>query len=208
MVKSLINISIVLVIKSNMLLSRYNLNMANEAGCDEVGRGCLAGPVVAAAVILPIDYFNTDIDDSKKLSKKKKDLLYADIVNNAISYSIQESSVQEIEEINILQASQLAMRRALTALTPKPEYILIDGNYWKDVLKIPYSAIVKGDGKYLSIAAASILAKVYRDNLMVKLAQEFPMYDWQNNAGYGTKKHKLGLEKHGKTVHHRAKFLH
>ena len=197
-----------MLIKNTVLLSRYNKDLLYEAGCDEVGRGCLAGPVVAASVILPLDYFNDDIDDSKKLSKKKKDRLYADIVSNAICYSIKESSVQEIEKLNILQASQLAMRRSLLALEHSPAFILIDGNYWVDELKIPYAAVVKGDGKYLSIAAASILAKVHRDELMVKLAQEFPMYDWHSNAGYGTKKHYAGIEKHGITEHHRAKFIH
>lgn len=191
-----------------MLEIRFNPNMLHEAATDEVGRGCLAGAVVAASVIMPLDYFNKDIKDSKKISKKKLPLLAEEIKKNAIAYSIQEASVQEIEELNILQASQLAMRRSLQALNQPIQHIIVDGNYWKDELNIPYTAIVKGDGKYLSIAAASILAKVYRDDLMLKLAKEFPMYDWHKNAGYATTKHRDAIKKFGITPHHRAKFIH
>lgn len=191
-----------------MLEIRLNQNMLNEAATDEVGRGCLAGPVVAAAVIMPLDYSHKEIRDSKTLSKKKLRQLYDEIVNNAISYSIQEASVEEIANFNILQAAQLAMRRSLQNLNQPIEHIIIDGNYWNDVLKIPYTCVVKGDGKYLSIASASIIAKVYRDDLMIKLAQEFPVYDWQNNAGYGTKKHREAIQKYGTTQHHRLSFIH
>jgi ribonuclease HII len=197
-----------LFLTNKMLEIRYNSNMLNEVATDEVGRGCLAGPVVAAAVILPLDYVNKDIKDSKKIAKSKHRAIYNDIIKNAICYSIQEASVQEIEDINILQAAQLAMRRSILALPNTAEHIIIDGNYWKDELKIPYTTIVKGDGKYLGIAAASILAKVYRDELMQKLHDEFPMYDWSKNAGYATKKHKDAIAKHGITAHHRASFIH
>jgi len=191
-----------------MLEIRLNKDMLYEAATDEVGRGCLAGPVVAAAVIMPLDYLNKEIKDSKKISKKKLPQLAEEIKKNALAYSIQEASVVEIEELNILQASQLAMRRSLQALNTDIKHIIIDGNYWNDLLKIPYTCVVKGDGKYLSIAAASIIAKVYRDELMTKLAKEFPFYDWQKNAGYATKKHRDGIKEHGITLHHRAKFIH
>lgn len=157
---------------------------------------------------MPYDYHNTDIRDSKKLSFKKRESLFQEIQNNAISWSIQEASVKEIEDINILQASQLAMRRAIQALNQPIQHVIIDGNYWNDVLKIPYTCVVKGDDKYLSIAAASILAKVYRDNLMIDLSNKFPYYDWQSNMGYATKKHRMGIKEHGTTEHHRMSFIH
>lgn len=193
---------------TKVLQIRYNPNMLHEAATDEVGRGCLAGPVVAAAVIMPLDYSNNGIKDSKKLSKRNRDLLFDEIKDNAVAWSIQEASVAEIEELNILQASQLAMRRALLALNQPISHIIIDGNYWNDVLKMPYTTIVKGDGKYLSIAAASILAKVYRDNLMLDLHEKFPHYGWDSNAGYATKKHRDAIRKHGITIHHRPSFIH
>jgi ribonuclease HII len=164
-----------------------------EAGCDEVGRGCLAGPVVAAAVILPQDYRNPWVKDSKKLSKKTREDLIQEIKNTAVGWAIAEASVAEIDRINILQASFLAMERAIQQLPQAPEHLLIDGNRWKSTLPHSYTCVIKGDGKFASIAAASILAKVYRDELMEKLAQEFPYYGWEQNAGYPTKKHREKL---------------
>ncbi|MDF2157184.1 ribonuclease HII [Algoriphagus sp. CAU 1675] len=177
-----------------------------EAGCDEVGRGCLAGPVVAAAVILPQDYSNPWINDSKKLGKTQREDLIQEIKDKSISWAIAEASVAEIDQINILNASFLAMKRAIQLLKVEPEYLLIDGNRWKSDLTLPYSCIIKGDGKFASIAAASILAKVYRDKLMAKLAEEFPYYGWEKNAGYPTKAHREGILSQGSTLWHRKSF--
>ena len=177
-----------------------------EAGCDEVGRGCLAGPVVAAAVILPQDYHNPWINDSKKLSKSNREELISEIKERSLSWAIAESSVDEIDQINILHASFLAMKRAVLQLNQAPEHLLIDGNRWKSDLTIPFTCVIKGDGKFASIAAASILAKVYRDDLMEKLAVEFPHYAWERNAGYPTKAHREGIQKHGNTIWHRKTF--
>ena len=177
-----------------------------EAGCDEVGRGCLAGPVVAAAVILPQDYHNPWINDSKKLSKSNREELISEIKERSLSWAIAESSVDEIDQINILHASFLAMKRAVLQLNQAPEHLLIDGNRWKSDLTIPFTCVIKGDGKFASIAAASILAKVYRDEVMEKLALEFPHYAWERNAGYPTKAHREGIQKHGNTIWHRKTF--
>ena len=177
-----------------------------EAGCDEVGRGCLAGPVVAAAVILPQDYRNPWVKDSKKLSKKTREDLIQEIKNTAVGWAIAEASVAEIDRINILQASFLAMERAIQQLPQAPEHLLIDGNRWKSTLPHSYTCVIKGDGKFASIAAASILAKVYRDELMEKLAQEFPYYGWEQNAGYPTKKHREGIQSNGSCLWHRKSF--
>ena len=177
-----------------------------EAGCDEVGRGCLAGPVVAAAVILPVDYHNPWIQDSKKLSKHTREELIQEIKGAALGWAIAEASVAEIDRINILQASFLAMERAIQQLPKAPEHLLIDGNRWKSTLPYPYTCVIKGDGKFASIAAASILAKVYRDELMEKLGQEFPHYGWEQNAGYPTKKHREGIQSHGSCDWHRKSF--
>lgn len=177
-----------------------------EAGCDEVGRGCLAGPVVAAAVILPQDYHNPWINDSKKLSKSNREELISEIKERSLSWAIAESSVDEIDQINILHASFLAMKRAVLQLNQAPEHLLIDGNRWKSDLTIPFTCVIKGDGKFASIAAASIIAKVYRDDLMEKLAVEFPHYAWERNAGYPTKAHREGIQKHGNTIWHRKTF--
>lgn len=177
-----------------------------EAGCDEVGRGCLAGPVVAAAVILPADYANPWINDSKKLGKKQREDLIEEIKDKAIAWQIAEASVAEIDKINILNASFLAMGRAVEGLKILPEHLLIDGNRWKSHLKIPHTCVIKGDGKYASIAAASILAKVYRDKLMEKLSLEFPQYAWERNAGYPTKAHRSAIELHGDCIWHRKSF--
>ena len=177
-----------------------------EAGCDEVGRGCLAGPVVAAAVILPVDYHNPWIQDSKKLSKHTREELIQEIKGAALGWAIAEASVVEIDQINILQASFLAMERAIQQLPQAPEHLLIDGNRWKSTLPYPYTCVIKGDGKFASIAAASILAKVYRDGLMEQLAHDFPHYGWEKNAGYPTKKHREGIQSHGSCSWHRKSF--
>ncbi|WP_268034423.1 ribonuclease HII [Algoriphagus sp. PAP.12] len=177
-----------------------------EAGCDEVGRGCLAGPVVAAAVILPQDYSNPWINDSKKLKKSQREELVDEIKNSAIAWAIAEATVEEIDQINILNASFLAMKRAVQQLKVEPEHLLIDGNRWKSDLNYPYTCVIKGDGKFASIASASILAKVYRDNFMEGLALDFPHYGWETNAGYPTKIHRAGIENFGKTIWHRTSF--
>ncbi|MFL0685826.1 MAG: ribonuclease HII [Algoriphagus aquaeductus] len=177
-----------------------------EAGCDEVGRGCLAGPVVAASVILPSDYHNPWINDSKKLSKNNREELIAEIKDKSLAWAIAEASVGEIDQINILNASFLAMKRAVLQLDPQPDHLLIDGNRWKSDLNLPFTCVIKGDGKFASIAAASILAKVYRDDLMEKLALEFPHFAWERNAGYPTKAHREGIEKFGSTIWHRKSF--
>lgn len=177
-----------------------------EAGCDEVGRGCLAGPVVAASVILPADYHNPWINDSKKLSKTNREELIEEIKDKSVAWAIAEASVEEIDRINILNASFLAMKRAILQLKMKPEHLLIDGNRWRSDLDFPFTCVVKGDGKIASIAAASILAKVYRDELMENLALEFPQFAWERNAGYPTKAHREGIEKYGSTIWHRKSF--
>ncbi len=177
-----------------------------EAGCDEVGRGCLAGPVVAASVILPQDYHNPWINDSKKLSKSNREELIEEIKEMSLTWAIAEASVEEIDQINILNASFLAMKRAILALNQVPDHLLIDGNRWKSDLSLPFTCVIKGDGKFASIAAASILAKVYRDDLMEKLALEFPHFAWERNAGYPTKAHREGIEKFGSTIWHRKSF--
>tara|TARA_R110002050_G_scaffold72606_4_gene156338 strand:- start:1994 stop:2575 length:582 start_codon:yes stop_codon:yes gene_type:complete len=177
-----------------------------EAGCDEVGRGCLCGPVTAAAVILPEDYANEWINDSKKLTKGNREKLTEEIKANSLTWAIASATVEEIDEINILNASFLAMNRAIEALKIKPEFLLIDGNRFNPIHDIPYECIIKGDGKYASIAAASILAKTYRDDLMAKLAVDFPGYGWEKNVGYPTKSHRLGIKEFGPTPHHRQSF--
>lgn len=179
-----------------------------EAGCDEVGRGCLCGPVVAAAVILPEDYANELINDSKKLNKSNRENLFEEIKIAALAWSIAEASVEEIDQINILHASILAMNRAIKSLKLLPDHLLIDGNRFKTDTGIPFDCIIKGDGKFASIAAASILAKVYRDNLMADLAKEFPGYGWEKNVGYPTKVHREGIIKLGLTPIHRKSFKH
>ena len=179
-----------------------------EAGCDEAGRGCLAGPVYAAAVILPPDYHNDELNDSKQLSDKKRKLLREQIQRNAISWAVGIVDNHEIDKINILNASFLAMHRALDKLSVSPEHIIIDGNRFKPYKKIPFDCVVKGDGKFLSIAAASILAKTYRDDYMDELHEQFPFYDWKSNKGYPTLRHKLAIQKHGLTDFHRVTFNH
>lgn len=177
-----------------------------EAGCDEVGRGCLAGPVVAAAVILPLDYKHKLLTDSKLLSKKKREFIRKDILNDAIEYAIAEISNEEVDKINVLQASILGMHRALDQLAQRPELILVDGNKFIPYNNTPHHCIIKGDGKYMSIAAASILAKTYRDDLMEKLSISYPEYGWERNVGYPTKEHRIAIEKYGITPYHRKSF--
>ena len=177
-----------------------------EAGCDEAGRGCLAGSVYAAAVILPVGYQNAQLNDSKKLTDHQRKALRTIIEKDAVAWAVGIVTAQEIDEINILNASILAMHRALDQLTVRPEAVIIDGNRFKPYGKLPYTTIVKGDGKYLSIAAASILAKTYRDDYMDQLAEEYPQYDWQNNKGYPTKKHRQAIKEYGITPYHRKSY--
>ncbi len=188
-----------------MLKSYLNKELI-EAGCDEAGRGCLAGPVVAAAVILPKDFKNEILNDSKKLTERNRILLREIIINQAVAYGIGVVSPAEIDKINILNASILAMHLALEQLSQRPEYILVDGNKFKPFKDIPHTTIIKGDGKYMSIAAASILAKTTRDNIMIQLHDQFPEYQWKNNKGYGTKAHIAGIDAVGFCSHHRKSF--
>lgn len=188
------------------MLKPYFQKEKIEAGCDEAGRGCLAGPVVAAAVILPKDYSHEVLNDSKQLTEKQREEVKKDIVKDAIAWGVGVASPGEIDEINILNASYLAMDRAVEQLKVNPELLLIDGNRFRSSTDIPFECIIKGDGKYLSIAAASILAKTYRDDLMRQLAIEFPGYGWETNVGYPTRVHRDGLREMGSTPHHRMSF--
>lgn len=188
-----------------MLEPYYNHNLL-EAGCDEAGRGCLAGSVFAAAVILPRDYENAALNDSKKLTAKKRYALREQIERDALAWAVGEVKPEEIDKVNILHASFLAMHRAIAQLQVAPEALIIDGNRFDPYPGLPHTCIVKGDGKYLSIAAASILAKTYRDDYMDALARECPYYDWEHNKGYPTAKHYAGLEAHGPSVYHRRTF--
>lgn len=172
-----------------MLASYYYIGKL-EAGCDEAGRGCLAGSVYAAAVILPEDYHNEELNDSKQLTDKRRKQLRKIIEHDAVAWAVGIVTPEEIDKINILNASILAMHRALDQLRVRPEAVIVDGNRFKPYQDLPYTTIVKGDGKYLSIAAASILAKTYRDDYMDRLAEEYPQYDWLSNKGYPTKKHR------------------
>ena len=188
-----------------MLEPYYNHDLL-EAGCDEAGRGCLAGSVFAAAVILPRDYENAALNDSKKLTAKKRYALREQIKRDALAWAVGEVKPEEIDKVNILHASFLAMHRAIAQLQVAPEALIIDGNRFDPYPGLPHTCIVKGDGKYLSIAAASILAKTYRDDYMDALARECPYYDWEHNKGYPTAKHYAGLEAHGPSVYHRRTF--
>lgn len=188
------------------MLKNYYEQGRVEAGCDEAGRGCLAGSVYAAAVILPPDYHNERLNDSKKLTACQRYALRQDIERDAVAWAVGVVTPQEIDQINILNASILAMHRALDQLQVRPEAIIVDGNRFKPYRDLPHTTIVKGDGKYLSIAAASILAKTYRDDEMVRLAQEYPDYDWQHNMGYPTRKHREAIRQHGITPYHRRTF--
>ena len=188
-----------------MLLPYYKKG-AVEAGCDEAGRGCLAGSVYAAAVILPPDYHNDKLNDSKQLSASQRYALREEIERDAVAWALGIVTAQEIDEMNILRASITAMHRAIDALAVRPEHLIIDGNRFYKYQDLPHTTVVKGDGKYLSIAAASILAKTYRDDYMKKLHDEYPFYGWNHNAGYPTKEHRQGIETHGTTPYHRMTF--
>ncbi len=177
-----------------------------EAGCDEAGRGCLAGPVVAAAVILPENFNCPMLNDSKQLTERQRVKLRPIIESEAVAWAVAVVDNEKIDEINILNASILAMQQAVNQLTTRPEHLLIDGNRFKPYENIPHTCIVKGDGKMMSIAAASVLAKTHRDELMERLAEEFPDYDWQQNKGYPTKKHRDAIERLGPTPYHRRSF--
>ena len=188
-----------------MLASHYYTGKV-EAGCDEAGRGCLAGSVYAAAVIFPEDYQNDELNDSKQLTDRRRKLLREIIQRDAIAWAVGIVTPEEIDRINILNASILAMHRALDQLQVRPEAIIVDGNRFKPYQQLPHTTIVKGDGKFLSSAAASILAKTYRDDYMDELAKEYPQYDWLSNKGYPTKKHREAIRQYGITPYHRKSF--
>ncbi len=188
-----------------MLKSHYFTDLI-EAGCDEAGRGCLAGSVFAAAVILPVDYENALLNDSKKLTEKQRYALRTQIETDALAWAVGEVTADEIDKINILNASILAMHRALDGLKLRPQAIIVDGNRFKPYGTLPHETIVKGDAKFLSIAAASVLAKTYRDDYMNKLALQHPVYQWDVNKGYPTKAHRAAIEEHGISPFHRKTF--
>lgn len=177
-----------------------------EAGCDEAGRGCLAGPVVAAAVILPTNFDYGILNDSKKLSEKQRNELRPVIEKNALAWAVEMVSNEEIDKVNILNASFLAMNRAVQKLRVKPDHLLIDGNRFRPQTEIPFTCMIKGDGRFYSIAAASVLAKTWRDELMEKIHREFPQFDWKKNKGYPTLKHREAIAKYGITKYHRLSF--
>ncbi len=177
-----------------------------ECGTDEAGRGCLAGPVTAAAILLPKDFDNKILNDSKQLSEIKRNQLRPLLEDCAISYGVTHVFMEEIDQINILNASILAMQRSIKQLTPQPQHIIVDGNKFKPYHTIPHTCVIKGDGKYLNIAAASVLAKTYRDEYMEKIHEEFPMYNWKKNKGYPTTEHRDAIRKYGITKYHRKSF--
>lgn len=188
-----------------MLKLRFS-EYIHEAGVDEAGRGCLAGPVVAAAVILPDGFEHPLLNDSKKLSEKQRDLLKPMIEENALSYAVAYVYQQEIDTINILNASILAMHRALDGLKQKPEFIAVDGNKFKPYPEVPHQTVIKGDARFMNIAAASVLAKTNRDTYMKKIHRDFPYYNWKKNKGYPTSEHRKAIAKYGNCVHHRKSF--
>ena len=188
-----------------MLLPYLHENLT-EAGCDEAGRGCLAGAVYAAAVILPRDFRDGRLNDSKQLTERQRYALREVIEREAVAWAVGVVSPQEIDEVNILRASILAMHRALDGLSVRPQHVLVDGNRFRPYRDVPHTTVVKGDGKYLSIAAASILAKTYRDDYMLRLHGEFPAYGWDRNKGYPTRQHREAIAKYGTTPYHRLTF--
>lgn len=188
------------------MLKNHYFEGVVEAGCDEAGRGCLAGSVYAAAVILPDGYQNAELNDSKKLTARKRNELRRVIERDAVAWAVGIVTPEEIDKINILNASFLAMHRALDALKVRPGAVIVDGNRFKPYRDLPFETIVKGDGKYLSIAAASILAKTYRDDYMDALAAEYPQYDWLKNKGYPTRRHREAIKLHGVTPYHRMSY--
>lgn len=177
-----------------------------EVGTDEAGRGCLSGPVVAAAVILPLDYHNKLLNDSKQLSEAKRKKLRPIIEKDALAFGVSFINEKEVDQLNVLQASITGMHRAISMMSITPEYIIVDGNKFKPYKDVPFETIVKGDAKYLSIAAASVLAKTYRDDFMEKIHKEFPFYNWKNNKGYPTKEHRKAIQEYGITKYHRKTF--
>lgn len=187
-----------------MLQKIYTSNF--EAGTDEAGRGCLAGPVTAAVVILPIEFENRILNDSKLLSTSKRNMLRKILENEALSFAVTHVQPEEIDKVNILNASILAMHRSLDKLTKVPEFIIVDGNKFHSYKEIPHQCIVKGDSKFLSIAAASVLAKTHRDEYMARLHEEYPVYNWLKNKGYPTKEHRLAIQKYGLSPYHRKSF--
>ncbi|MBT9187713.1 ribonuclease HII [Zobellia russellii] len=187
-----------------MLLEKYKFE--NEAGTDEAGRGCLAGPVTAAAVILPKGFTNSILNDSKLLTHSKRDVLRPIIESDCTAYAVSHVFQEEIDAINILNASILAMHQAIEQLKTTPKFIIVDGNRFKPFKDIPHECIIKGDGKYMNIAAASVLAKTYRDAYMDVLHEEYPMYNWKKNKGYPTKEHRAAIKKYGITKYHRKSF--
>jgi len=188
-----------------MLKLKINKHLL-ECGTDEAGRGCLAGPVTAAAVILPNSFKNKILTDSKQLSEKKRDLLKPIIETKSICFGVSHIMMEEIDKINILNASILAMHKSIEQLSKTPEFIAVDGNRFKPFSNIPFKTVIKGDGKYLHIAAASVLAKTYRDEFMNRIHKEFPMYNWKQNKGYPTKEHREAIRKYGITKYHRRSF--
>jgi ribonuclease HII len=192
--------------KEHKMLLPYMTDGAIEAGCDEAGRGCLAGPVYAAAVILPPDFHSAELNDSKQLTARQRYLLRPIIEQEAVTWAVGVVTAQEIDKINILNASILAMHRALDQLTTRPDHLIIDGNRFKPYGKIPYQCVVKGDGTYLSIAAASVLAKTYRDDYMCQIGEEYPAYNWKKNKGYPTRDHRAAIEQLGPCPYHRMTF--
>ena len=188
-----------------MLLPYMHENLV-EAGCDEAGRGCLAGAVYAAAVILPHDFRNELLNDSKQLTEKQRYALREVVEREALAWAVGVVTPEEIDRINILNASFLAMHRAVDQLKLRPEHLLIDGNRFKKYQDVPHTTVVKGDGKYMAIAAASVLAKTYRDDYMNRLAEEYPQYDWDSNKGYPTKKHREAIRLYGTTPYHRMRY--
>ncbi|WP_372793256.1 ribonuclease HII [Lutibacter sp.] len=189
-----------------MSLKKHYLKNIIEVGTDEAGRGCLCGPVVAAAVIFPTNFEHPLLNDSKQLTEKQRKLLRPIIEENALAFGVSYISESKIDEINILQASILAMHKAIDSLAIIPEHIIVDGNKFNPYKNIPYTTIIKGDAKFMSIAAASVLAKTYRDNFMKKLDEEFPHYHWKQNKGYPTKQHRDAIQKYGVTIYHRKTF--
>lgn len=190
-----------------MLENSYQKELL-EAGCDEAGRGCLAGPVFAAAVILPPDFSHPLLNDSKQMTERNRDLLREVICREAVAWAVEAVSAERIDEINILNASFEGMSLAAARLDPRPQFLAIDGNRFRTTLDIPYRCIVKGDGKYADIAAASVLAKTFRDEYMKKIDAEYPMYGWSRNKGYPTREHRLAVREHGLSPHHRLTFNH
>lgn len=188
------------------MLKSFFIPHVLECGCDEAGRGCLAGPVFAAAVILPADFHNELLNDSKQLNEKQRYALRPVIEREAVAWGVGEASVDEVDEINILNAAILAMHRAIDVLSVRPEHIIVDGNRFKPYPFVPHRTVIKGDALYMSIAAASILAKTYRDDCMQRLAAEYPQYGWMSNKGYPTRKHREAIRQNGITPHHRLTF--